>query len=408
MSYQEALQGLQEELVDLKKKHGKHVALRKSKSQAKTPFPVTINATVVAPESASSFDIGSIELCIVLEESILRLKGVGVGDGRMDIADKKLWMGNGKAMNEGGAWPLHVRVMSEDVPEQLRCRIGDDLEVYWSKRVLEVRQGYYLDGLLMRLQAGFVEFLLSLPRCVEAYEATDGSGATVRRFTLVAPEPLGTEEDGNHLDSGRDTEERDAVVVGDKENIDEETDGPEFVFDDPLAKEVSMLKIRFGESNFKICVEDGCVDSSNAKFFASILPSDPDWEEGPLDFMGNLAVLPDGGLSVSLRLAPMAPILWNIKLHIEGALREEAARVSGQLNAGRALLKFVEGHIAEVVHEGEALLEGKDDHHFLSEKVQTGVDAICDPQVDPMPHEFEEGLQDGISIPEEVRCRVQL
>lgn len=419
MCYKESLQSLQDELVCLKKTYGKHVTLSKSKSEANAPFPVTITANVVTPKAARSFDIASIDLFITLEESILRLRDpddggiVGISnegeattkdveEGIMNMPNRKMQIGDVRAKK----CLLCVRVLSEDVPEQLRCKIGNDLEMYWRQRVVEVKKGYFLEGLLMRLQTGFVEFLLSVPGCVEAYEATDESGASARRFALVAPGPSSSVDDSTHLTDGgvrgdAEIEDHDEAA-GSGKTVDEETDHPEYVFDEPLAKEVSMLKLRFGESHFKIYGQENNVDRSRAKFSASILPSDPDWEEGPLDFLGELVVLESGGLGVSLRLAPMVAILWNVKLHMEGVLKEEAARVSGQMNAGRALLKFVEGHIAEVVRQGEMALKGNDEHLHLIEKVEAGDDALFDSHTDHMPHGYAECSHDERSTADEV------
>lgn len=398
---QQELVDLQDELLALRRCYGSNVSLTKSKGEGlDTPFPVTVTVKVHAPQSASSFDVDFLEAHIRLEKSILRIRQrcpPAVSDdwhqkesySHKQVADEQqvvtpeqatqeqpikipeqssencnsvyLVTGRSSSKNEnlGESEPLHVAVRSKGLPDCLRMRIARDLQEYWNSRVTDTKSGFFLDGVIMKLKSNFIDYLRCMPNCIEAYESVNDCGASVRRFAIVEPEPTFTSSTASLCESALSQ-----MQIGAAENHEQfsslkcpksKDKSPDSPFDDLLATEVSMLKLRFGDSNFKVLEGDKPFDPSMAAFSVRILPSDPDWDSEELDFKGVLKIQQNGGLSVSLRLAASAPLPWNVRIHVERVLTREALRVSGRTNAGRALLKYVENHIAEDVQTGRTV-----------------------------------------------------
>lgn len=406
---------LQEELLDLKKSNGSSLSLRKSTGGgSRGPFPVTVTARVQAPPAASNFDISFLQLNIQLEKTILgirhgALQPASVGfhkkesscqscaADRKPDADSAQSAGRHPTRNQDvpgdasacadetdgpsgstpvdleTAQPLSIQIASKDLPECLCKRIAADLEDYWRSRVQDVKTGYLLHGVLMKLKSNFIEYLRCMPNCIEGYESVNDAGATVRRYAFVEPAPSDATPSESICETGSPRIETGPLKSWQKRSCSQSVeDAANSVLDEPLATEVSMLKLRFGDSNFKLVEKGMSSDSTKAEFSARIMPSDPDWDSGELDFKGSLSVQKDGGLGVSLRLAPSVPLPWNVRIHVEGVLTREALRVKGQKNAGRALLKYVENHIAEDVEAGKTSF--LDDDHCNHGELRTLVE----------------------------------
>ncbi|GMH44843.1 hypothetical protein BSKO_12795 [Bryopsis sp. KO-2023] len=390
-----ALKVLQSELLALKGQYGKALSLRKTKpgTTQVSPFPVTVTVTVSAPESAYAYDANCLELRLRLEEGILSFVNQ---------------IGAGRFPEKGSAKSLQISVVNQDLPQILCEKISLDLKGYWEKNVGAVKSGFLLDGVLLYARSHFVDLISSVPSCLEPYESVDETGASARRFAIVNPTNAGDEleDSGNStstsLDGGGQDGESESSPVQNSPNSPTSSPRLESSLAGPLAKEVAMIRLRFGESNFRISEEIGRkFDSSRVRFSVTIDPSDPDWEDGPLVFNGEASVLESGGLGVWVRLAPSTPLPWNVRIFVDGVLRKESAEVKGKSNAGRCLLKFVEGHIAEVVRKGEGFQGTGEEMGYINqdmdfdEEYASESDSSEGTQSDHEEVEEDEHLSDG-------------
>jgi len=88
--------------------------------------------------------------------------------------------------------PVKVEIKQSDFPDIVCRRIEQEIVEKWKHVISKQLVGsatrcWFIERLLQWIDASFGDFLRLVPECVESYMGCDVKGATMRRFTIVAP-----------------------------------------------------------------------------------------------------------------------------------------------------------------------------------------------------------------------------
>ncbi|GAX77845.1 hypothetical protein CEUSTIGMA_g5287.t1 [Chlamydomonas eustigma] len=180
MSRQPQLEKFQRELLSLKSKYGKSLALRKSSSaeSPNTPFPVTLTWGNIEAPADSQYDVGSVDLELCVHQEIFQI-----------------WDVNSSSDTSMGP-PLDccitISLRSEDLPKVMTDAIEACLMSSWRVEIKKCgQQNLALDVPIKSLLTDFVAHMSCVPSLLEPYQSVDASGATIRRFAILScQEPL--------------------------------------------------------------------------------------------------------------------------------------------------------------------------------------------------------------------------
>ena len=170
---------LQAEVVACKQRWADEIKLVKAGKDVPTaPLPLAVARTIQRPESAALYDVDELTV--------------------------KLWV---DALDTKDPMPVHVEVISPQLPESLRPKIAAVVDERW-RRELRARgegKGFLLEKLLGWAEGAYADLIGTDPAYVDTYEGCDDEGMTIRRYSIQEPPPepvdVGDEDDDEDDDS---------------------------------------------------------------------------------------------------------------------------------------------------------------------------------------------------------------
>ena len=189
----DAKKALEEEVVAVKQRWSAEVKLAKAAKDSPTyPLPIAVARTIQRPEAASLYDVDELTV--------------------------KLWVDSLEASE-----PAPVRVeVSGPLPEALQRRVATAVDERWrgELRARGSGRGFLLEKVLAWVEGAYADLITLEASFVEAYEACDEEGRTIRRYAIAEPPPPAEEP----IDVGDEDEDEDDDDDDDDDDEEEDID----------------------------------------------------------------------------------------------------------------------------------------------------------------------------------------
>ena len=194
----EAKKALQDEVVAVKQRWSAEVKLAKAAKDAPNyPLPIAVSRTIQRPEAADLYDVDELTV--------------------------KLWVDSLEASEPA---PVRVEVAGA-LPETLQKRVAAAVDERWrgELRARGSGKGFLLEKVLAWAEGAYTDLITLEPSFVEAYEACDAEGRTIRRYAIAEPPPPAEEK---------------PIDVGDDDSDDDESEEEEEEEEDIDARVAKM------------------------------------------------------------------------------------------------------------------------------------------------------------------------